>query len=107
MSQVELEKYKKLYSTLVEAFVELHNLNLSYVNYVGIRTGYSVRRQLKKILLIKKELDKSTKLVYSEYKNNEKARQELSKRNRDIAKKLHQEGLYKNDKRFRTNKDDI
>jgi hypothetical protein len=107
MSQVELEKYKELYSTFVEAVAELHNLNLSYVNYVGIRTGFAVRRQLKKILLIKKELDKGTKLVYSEYKNNQKDRQELSKRNRKIAKQLHQEGLYKNDKRFRTNKDDI
>lgn len=107
MSDNELQKYKQLYSEYIDEIIELHNINQSFLNHIGLRTTFAVRRQIKKITKLHKNISKSSGLVYKENVLNNKKRQELRLRNREIAKKLHAEGKYKNDKRNKTTTDNI
>lgn len=107
MSSSELEKYKQLYSNYINEIVELHNLNLSFLNHIGLRTGYAVKRQLRKITKLNKAIQKSSDLVYRENVKKNKEREELRRRNREIAKKLHAEGRYKNDRNNKTTTNNV
>lgn len=107
MSNEELEKYKKLYSMYIQSVIEMHDINLRFLANIGVRSGFNLRAQTRKIITLQHSLYKSSKLVYKENMENDKKRKALSKQKREIAKKLHAEGRYKNDKRNRPTKDTV
>jgi hypothetical protein len=91
MSTPELDKYKKTYSEFVEEIVYLHNAHLTYTKKLGRETGFAVRKHIKKIIKLQKELHKTSVAAFVEHRANNKIRREMSIKHRDIVKKIMQE----------------
>ena len=58
-----LDQYLELYSQWVEARVNLHNYHLRFCNYLGIDSLTELRRYIKALPKIEKEMMKMAKLA--------------------------------------------
>lgn len=72
MSTEELEKYKALYSQFLEEVVNLHNAHYSFLKYSGRETKLKVRKIVKNIIKLQKDMYKGCSLAYNERRENSK-----------------------------------
>ncbi len=59
MLNKSLEEYKALYSKYVEATVALHNYHISFVTNLGLESATNVRKSIRALSEIEKELKHS------------------------------------------------
>ena len=90
MSNDELKKYQDLYSQLVSELVDLHNSNISFIKHTGRDTGYGVRKHLRAISNISREMVKQGRSVCKEAVENKKLakiakREEKNKKKRNVV----------------------
>ena len=95
MSTQELEKYKQIYSEFISELVHLHNAHLVFVNRLGRETGFAVRKHLKEITKLQKELKKSNVAAFNEYRENSESRKLLSVQRREMMKQKIKDGTAK------------
>jgi|LauGreDrversion4_2_1035121.scaffolds.fasta_scaffold06950_3 uncharacterized protein YjaZ len=85
MLNKSLEEYKALYSKYVEATVALHNYHIVFVNTLGLDSATNVRKSIKALSEIEKELKHSVHKARNEQveinKLTKKARREQKNRN--------------------------
>lgn len=70
MSNEKMEKYKALYSKYIEHAVNLHNYHLVFIKHVGYDTGLAVRKNLRNMMTLEREMNKTCKEAYFENKEN-------------------------------------
>ena len=64
----KLEDYKKLYSKYVEHAVNLHNYHYTFSNFVGYQPGLGVKKSIRNMIRILRELRKAADQTYREEK---------------------------------------
>lgn len=88
----KLEKYRRLYSEYISHAVDLHNYHLSFLNNLGFRTAKDVRRSLRSMIKLEREMHRVTWEVRQESKINKRRirEEERAKRAEEKAyKKAH------------------
>jgi hypothetical protein len=65
-----MEKYKALYSKYIDHAVELHNYHLVFIKHVGYDTGLTVRKNLRNMIALEREMNRTCKEAYFENKQN-------------------------------------
>ena len=114
MSKVEFENYCKLYEQLLKELVDLHNGHLSFKIQIGRGSGTKLRRTLKNIRNLSKEIYLSSLEVYKENMGNnaerwakERERKALLKAKRQKIMLEAREKRYKNGKNNDTDQNSI
>jgi hypothetical protein len=70
MSNEKMEKYKALYANYIDHAVELHNYHLVFIKHVGYDTGLTVRKNIRNMIALEREMNKTCKEAYFENKQN-------------------------------------
>jgi Sec-independent protein translocase protein TatA len=85
MSTEKKDRYKELYSKYVDHSVNLHNYHLIFVKHMGYDTGLYLRKSLRNMITLLKEMQKTCREAYAENKQNlkdqKKAEKEYKKAN--------------------------
>lgn len=95
MSTKELDHYKATYTKYVEEVAKLHNAHLTYTYRLGRETGFVVRKHIKMIIKLQKELQKSSLAAFVEFRSNNRVRRESSKKNSEMMKQKIRDGTVK------------
>jgi len=66
MSNKYLDRYKELYSEYIERAVNLHNYHKSFISVASYDIGLQVRKQLRAMVSLEKEMLKISRLAYQE-----------------------------------------
>jgi hypothetical protein len=74
-SNEEINKYKELYSQLVNEFAELHNAHLVFLKFQGREPGYATRKRLRAIIDLASELRRQGVKVCKESVRNNRIEQ--------------------------------
>jgi IS30 family transposase len=90
MSNKHLNRYQELYSKYIDHAVELHNYHLSFIMYTGYDTSLGVRKHLRAMRELEKEMIQTCRKAYTEQKNQkiEERREILRKRREERAWRL-------------------
>lgn len=107
MLNTELEKFKKTYSEFVIEVAKLHNVHLSFITNIGRETGFKLRKHIKQIIKLQKELQRSSLEAFTEHRANNKKRREFSAKQRLMVLEKIREGkiTYKKKKNGNNNSD--
>lgn len=73
MSTENLDRYKLLYSMYVQHSVLLHNSNILFLKKPSYDGGLQVRKALRNMIRLQKELYKITRSTFLEHKENVRA----------------------------------
>jgi hypothetical protein len=73
LNNKSLERYKELYSKYVDAHVSLHNYHIIFVKNLGLDSSIGVRKSIKEISKLEKELKQAVRDAYNEDKLIKKA----------------------------------
>lgn len=66
MLNVELEKFKELYTQYVEQIVNVHNESKLFSKYAGRESGFALRRALRTMNVLQRALHLASKSAYRE-----------------------------------------
>lgn len=92
MSNKELENYKKIYSDYIAEIAKLHNVHLSFMNNLGRETGFNLRKHIRMIIKLQRELNRSSLAAFEEHRANNKKRRDFSAQLRQIVLQKIKEG---------------
>lgn len=79
MSNDEINNYKRLYSEYVSHLVNLHNYHHQFTKTASAKAGAAVRRYIKFIIGVERELQRTTWKVERERKQNDIEAHRLAK----------------------------
>lgn len=90
MSNNELNKYKELHSEFITRFVNYYNVHLKFVNNVSHDGSTGLKKNLREMINISKEMRISIQLAYQEMRENRKEELAAAKAKRKFHKPQHQ-----------------
>lgn len=79
MSTEKKDKYKNLYSKYVDHSVNLHNYHLTFVRFMGYDTGLAIRKNVRSMIKLLKEMQRTCREAYYENKQNLKDQKKAEK----------------------------
>lgn len=101
MSNDELNKYKELHNEFITRFVNYYNVHLKFVNNVSHDGSTGLKKNLREMINIGKEMRISIQLAYQEMRENRKEELAAAKAKRKFRKPQHKppglRGRKKND----------
>ena len=87
MSNNEINKYKDTYSKLITEFTNLHNRHHEYIKRISRDGGTDVRRILRNLIKIERELIKCNAAVYLKMRNDTKEKLQKKRDDKSLKKK--------------------
>jgi hypothetical protein len=79
MSTEKMDRYRELYSKYIEHSVNLHNYHRVFIKHVGYDTGLAIRKNIRSMIEIEKELKNLCREAYFENKQNVKIAKQAEK----------------------------
>jgi len=86
MSTEKKDKYKELYSKYVDHSVNLHNYHLVFVKHMGYDTGLALRKNIRNMVTLLKEMQKTCRDAYAENKQNLRVQKKVEKEKKKTTK---------------------
>jgi hypothetical protein len=89
MSNNELDKYKELHNEFTTRFVKYYNRNLEFINKVSHDGNTDLKKILREMMAINKEMRDSVTAVWKEMRENRKEELAAAKAKRKFTKPQH------------------
>ncbi len=89
MSNDELNKYKELHNEFTTRFVKYYNRNLQFINKVSHDGNTDLKKLLREMIAISKQMKDSVNAVYKEMRENRKEELAAARAKRKFHKPQH------------------
>lgn len=89
MSHDELNKYKELHNEFTTRFVKYYNRNLDFINRVSHDGNTDLKKILREMMEINRQMRNSVNLVYKEMRENRKEELAAARAKRKFHKAQH------------------